>query len=80
MAKITEAEARAALLQELSEASNPEYFRAERRAHGWVFGWRRDRGEAPAGTASWIVPDSGKARRLGPRESLDEALADEAAG
>lgn len=76
---ISEAEARAALRRELSEASDPERFDASRREHGWVFGWRKDQGEPPVGTGTWIVADNGRVRRLGPRDSWDDAIAQELA-
>lgn len=74
---ISEAEARQTLLRQESEASNPEYFEAQRREHGWVFGWRDDRGQPPVGTRAWVVADNGRVRALGPREQWDDAIAEE---
>lgn len=71
---ISEAQARAALLREKSEASNPDCFDAERRAHGWVFGWREDRGNTPIGTHAWAVADNGRVQMLNPRDNVDEAI------
>lgn len=76
---ISEEKARAALRLQASEASNAEYFRAERRAHGWVFGWRSDQGIAPIGTRTWIVADNGRVRMLGYRDDWDDAIAQELA-
>lgn len=74
---ISEETARAALSQQASEASNAEQFRAERRDHGWVFGWRTDRGTPPMGTRTWVVADNGRVRMLGYRDEWDEAIAQE---
>lgn len=74
---ISELEARSALLREGSEASNPEYFIAERREHGWLFGWREDRREIPIGTHAWVVTDNGKVRMLGYKDQYDDAIAEE---
>jgi len=74
---ISESEARESLLQARSEASNPEYFDAERREHGWVFGWREDCGDAPVGTHTWVVADNGRVKMLNPRENIDTAIAHE---
>jgi hypothetical protein len=78
---ISESEAREALLQAHSEASNPNYFDAERREDGWVFGWREDHGDPPVGTHTWIVADNGKVRMLGPRDdigiSIESAIAEQ---
>jgi hypothetical protein len=76
---LSESEAREILLQEQSEASNPNYFDAERREHGWVFGWREDRGDIPVGTHTWIVADNGRVKMLGHRERIDTAIEDEIA-
>jgi hypothetical protein len=76
---ISEAEARAALLRAGSEASNPEYFDAERREHGWVFGWREDRGAVPMGTHTWVVADNGRIRMLSYKDLWDDAIAEELA-
>jgi hypothetical protein len=71
---ISEIDARDALRKEQSEASNPEYFDAERRQRGWVFGWREDRGEPPMGTHTWIVADNGRVRMLGYTDTWDDAI------
>ncbi len=76
---ISEPDARAALLREGSEASNPEYFDAERREHGWVFGWRDDRGDVPIGTHTWVVADNGRVRMLGYKDMWDDVIAEELA-
>lgn len=76
---ISEGEARAALREEKSEASNPEYFDAERREGGWVFGWREDRGAPPMGTRTWIVADNRRVRMLGYKDPWDDAIAAELA-
>jgi hypothetical protein len=75
---ISESEAREMLLRERSEASNTEYFDAERREHGWVFGWREDRGDIPVGTRTWIVADNGRVKMLSPTERIDTAIEHEA--
>jgi len=67
---ISELEAREAFLQARSEASHLDYFDAERREHGWVFGWREDRGDAPVGTHTWVVADNGRVPYAG-RRSYD---------
>lgn len=76
---ISEDAARTALLQVASEASNAEFFKAERRDHGWVFGWRLDRGAPPMGTRTWIVADNGRVRMLGYKDDWDSAIAQELA-
>ncbi len=76
---ISELDARAALFSAGSEASNPEYFDAERRPHGWAFGWREDRGDVPIGTHAWIVADNGRVRMLRHNDSLDDVIAEELA-
>lgn len=76
---LSEVEARRALLLEMSEASNPDYFSAERSEHGWTFGWRADRGEPPMGTRAWIVADSGRVRMLGHSDVGEDAIAEEMA-
>lgn len=75
MEPISETEARSALLRQKSEASNPEFFDAKRRAHGWVFGWRDDSGSVPMGTHTWIVADNGGVRMLGYTDLWDETIA-----
>lgn len=75
---MTEEAARAALFAANSDASNPALYAAERRERGWLFGWRLSAGPVPMGTASWIVADDGRVRRLGFRERADDALAPDA--
>lgn len=71
---ISETQARSALLREMSEASNPNYFGAKRRDHGWVFGWRNDRGPIPIGTHSWAVADNCRVQMLGFTDLSDEVI------
>lgn len=74
---ISESAARAVLLQEKSEASNPEYFEATRCNYGWLFGWRLDCGPVPMGTHAWIVADNGNMRMLGYQDLANEVIAEE---
>ena len=74
---ISEESARTALAREASEASNAEFYKAERRQHGWVFGWRPERGTPPMGTRTWIVADNGRVRVLGYKDDWDDAIAQE---
>jgi hypothetical protein len=76
---ISEAEARELLLQAHSEASNPNYFDAERRGRGWVFGWREGSRRAPIGTHTWIVADNGRVKMLSPTDDIDTVIDSEAA-
>lgn len=76
---ISEQTARSALSREASEASNKEFFAAERRKNGWVFGWRVDRGAPPMGTHTWIVADNGRVRMLGYKDEWDDAIVQELA-
>jgi len=74
---LSENEARAILLRDGSEASNPDYFDAERKEHGWVFGWREDLGDVPMGTHAWIVADNGFTKMLGYQELADDAITEQ---
>lgn len=76
---ISEDDARAALLNEKSEASNSDYFEAGRRENGWVFGWRKDSGAVPMGTHTWIVADNARVRMLNYKDLWDDALGEELA-
>lgn len=75
---ISEAEARNALFQAHSEASNPDYFDAERRGCGWVFGWREGSRRVPVGTHTWVVADNGRVKMLSPTDDIDAATDREA--
>ena len=73
---ITAAEARAALRDARSEASDPEVFDARRRTSGWLFVWRRDQGQPPIGTRSWVVADDGTVRAVPLGGRADDVLAE----
>ncbi|WP_105034914.1 hypothetical protein [Cryobacterium aureum] len=72
--QIDEQEARRELRNLSSEASNPANYAAARRARGWLFGWRTDRGSAPMGTRAWVVADNGRGRMLDLRDRADEVI------
>ena len=74
---ISEHDARNALYAVQSEASNRDYFDAERRKHGWLFTWREDRGEIPVGTHAWIVADNGSVQMLGHKDVCDDIIAEQ---
>jgi len=76
---MTESNARLALATVQSEASNPKFYAARRREHGWLFVWRIERGTPPVGTRGWVVADSGRARVLQIGERADEVIAEELA-
>ena len=71
---ISETEARAALKTLRSEASNPHFYAAKRRNHGWLFVWRLERKNPPVGTRGWVVADNGRARILDLGERADDAM------
>ena len=76
---ITEHAARAALKSAQSEASNPGFYVARRRKHGWLFVWRIEHGDPPVGTRSWVVADNGRARILRIGERADDVIGAEVA-
>lgn len=76
---ISESDARIALAAVQSEASNPHFFLARRREHGWLFVWRVERGTPPIGTRGWIVSDKAQARVLRIGERADQVIAAELA-
>lgn len=74
MTALSEDEARKLLRDLRVSASNPEYYAARRRAHGWLFAWRIETGPPRIGTRSWVVADNGACRQVGFDEYADDAI------
>ena len=71
---ITVEQARQALAQAHSEASDSHRFAARRVEGGWRFSWALGR-PVPVGTGSWVVSDGGGVRRLRFGDTTASAIA-----
>ena len=76
MTEILEDDAREILGQAHHPAADPDHYRADRRARGWVFSWRPDAGPVPIGSMPVVVGDSGRFRSLVITDRVDALLAE----
>ena len=71
---MSEEGARAALSAVRSPAADPSKYDARRLEGGWLFGWSASAGRPPMDTRSWVVADTGEARRLTLKALAEDVL------